>query len=81
MRRHFITGVNALAVFAVLVGLWQALVWISGIPAYVLPGPLEVVKAIGDRHAALRRLRRPEASRSALLRASELRWFLRNGPG
>jgi NitT/TauT family transport system permease protein len=53
MKRHFITGLNALAVFAVLVGLWQGLVWISGIPSYVLPGPLEVAKAIGMRHAEL----------------------------
>jgi NitT/TauT family transport system permease protein len=53
MNRHFITGLNALAVFAVLVGLWQGLVWISGIPGYVLPSPLEVAKAIGARHAAL----------------------------
>jgi NitT/TauT family transport system permease protein len=53
MKRHLVTGLNALAVFAVLVGLWQGLVWISGIPAYVLPGPLEVAKAISARHTAL----------------------------
>jgi NitT/TauT family transport system permease protein len=53
MKRHVIAAVNALAVFAVLVGLWQALAWISGIPAYVLPTPLEVAKAIGARHGTL----------------------------
>ena len=53
MKRHFITGLNALAVFAVLVGLWQTVVWISATPVYVLPGPFEVAKAIGARHAAL----------------------------
>jgi NitT/TauT family transport system permease protein len=53
MKRQIITVLNVLAVFAVLVGLWQALVWISGIPGYVLPGPSEVAKAIGARHASL----------------------------
>jgi NitT/TauT family transport system permease protein len=53
MRRHLVTALNALAVFAALAGLWQALVWISGVPKYVLPGPMDVAKAIGERHAPL----------------------------
>ena len=53
MKRHFLTALNAVAVFAVLVGVWQAFAWISGTPAYVLPTPLEVAKAIAERHATL----------------------------
>jgi NitT/TauT family transport system permease protein len=53
MKRHLITAANALAVFAVLIGLWQTLTWVSGIPKYVLPGPAEVARAIGERHDAL----------------------------
>ena len=53
MRRHFITVLNALAVFAVLVALWQALVWIFHIPLYLLPAPWLVAETIGARFAPL----------------------------
>ena len=53
MKRRLVTALNAAAVFAVLVGLWQAVTWIAAVPSYVLPTPLEVARAIGERHAAL----------------------------
>jgi NitT/TauT family transport system permease protein len=53
MKRHFVTGLNALAVFVVLVGLWQVLVWSLNVPPYVLPAPLQVAETIGARFAGL----------------------------
>ena len=32
-----------------LVGLWQAVVWISGAPAYILPGPGRVAAMLAAR--------------------------------
>lgn len=53
MKRHFMTALNALAVFAVLVGLWQVLVWSFHVPPYMLPAPLEVASTIVGRFAPL----------------------------
>jgi NitT/TauT family transport system permease protein len=53
MRRHLITTLNALAVFAVLVALWQALVWSFHIPPYMLPAPWQVAGTICTRFAPL----------------------------
>ncbi len=53
MRKHFITALNALAVFAVLVGLWQTLVWIFRVPPYLLPAPWLVAQTIAARFAPL----------------------------
>jgi NitT/TauT family transport system permease protein len=53
MRRHLITTLNALAVFAVLVALWQALVWSFHIPPYMLPAPWQVAETICTRFAPL----------------------------
>ncbi len=44
---------NALRPLILAAGLllaWQALVWLSGVPAYILPGPLPVAQAL-VRHA------------------------------
>jgi len=32
-----------------LIFLWQAIIWASGVPPYILPGPLAVFDAIGDK--------------------------------
>jgi NitT/TauT family transport system permease protein len=53
MKRHFITGLNALAVFAVLVALWQTLVWSFHVPPYMLPAPWQVAETIGARFESL----------------------------
>ncbi|WP_411343306.1 ABC transporter permease [Paenibacillus sp. WLX1005] len=37
-----------LAAVIVLIGLWQAIVSLAHIPAYVLPSPLDVVRALGS---------------------------------
>jgi len=36
-------------ILLVLVGLWQAVVWISGAPAYILPGPARVALMLATR--------------------------------
>ena len=53
MKKHLFTALNALAVFAVLVGLWQALVSIFHLPPYLLPSPWLVAQTIAARFAPL----------------------------
>lgn len=38
------------AVVAVLIGIWQAVVWLSGVPPFILPEPASVVHALIDNH-------------------------------
>ena len=40
-------------VFVVLLLAWQAIVWASGAPPYILPAPLAVLKALVDHRQAL----------------------------
>ncbi|WP_366653650.1 ABC transporter permease [Fodinicurvata sp. EGI_FJ10296] len=37
---------RGMAVFAVAVGLWQTLVWATGVPHFILPGPTRVWQAL-----------------------------------
>ena len=41
--------VRGLVVFAGLVVAWQALVWLTGVAPYILPGPLAVARALTER--------------------------------
>jgi len=43
---------RGLTLAAGLIAIWQVVVWITGAPHYILPGPLRVIAAIG-RHAPL----------------------------
>lgn len=36
-----------------LILVWQAMVWVSGVPGYILPGPMSVSKAIWHKKATL----------------------------
>jgi NitT/TauT family transport system permease protein len=45
--------IKSVVVFACLVGLWQALVSVYHVPAYILPGPLVVLVAVRDRYPSL----------------------------
>lgn len=36
-----------------LLVLWQAVVWVTGLPHYILPGPLRVGEALVSRHALI----------------------------
>jgi NitT/TauT family transport system permease protein len=51
-RRGWLT-INSAIVFASLLGLWQAVIWVNHLPAYILPGPLAVARAIHDRYPSL----------------------------
>jgi NitT/TauT family transport system permease protein len=53
MRRQMITGLNALAVFASLLLVWQAIVSIFHLPQFVLPSPSEVAGVIVSRFSPL----------------------------
>src|SRR5580693_985659 len=53
MKRHAITALNALAVFAALVVIWQVILWVFRVPPFMLPSPLAVVRAVGARFPSL----------------------------
>ena len=53
MKKHLVTVLNSLAVFAALVGLWQLPVWIFHVPPYLLPPPGLVAETIAARFLPL----------------------------
>jgi putative hydroxymethylpyrimidine transport system permease protein len=44
---------RGLVIFLGLIGAWQALVWLTGVEAYILPGPLAVAGALAARWSLL----------------------------
>src|SRR6202020_1085896 len=53
MKKYFVTLLNAVAVFAGLLLLWQALDLILHLPPFMLPPPLAVGRAVVDRFPSL----------------------------
>jgi len=53
MKRRAITALNALAVFAALLTLWQLIIWVFRVPDYMLPSPLAVERALRLRFLSL----------------------------
>lgn len=53
MKRRLLVALNSLAVFATLLLLWQLVIWIGGMPAYILPGPHRVGQVIVERFPAI----------------------------
>ena len=53
MRRRLITAANALVVFTALLVLWQAVLWIFRVPAFMLPSPWAVARAVVARFPSL----------------------------
>ena len=53
MKQRLITIGNALAVFAALLLLWQLVIWIFRVPAYMLPSPWAVARASVSRFPSL----------------------------
>jgi NitT/TauT family transport system permease protein len=49
MKQRAITALNALAVFAALLLLWQIILWVFRVPPYMLPAPYAVAKAVRTR--------------------------------
>ncbi|MGA7343461.1 MAG: ABC transporter permease [Terracidiphilus sp.] len=55
MKRRGLLAVNSVLVLACLLGIWQAVIWLNRLPAYILPGPLAVARVLGDRYPSLLR--------------------------
>ena len=53
MRQRTVTALNALAVFVVFLVSWQLVLWIFRVPAFMLPSPWAVVRAVGARFPSL----------------------------
>jgi len=53
MKKQPLLALNSIVVFACLIGLWQAVIWLNHLPAYILPGPLTVTEALRDRFPSL----------------------------
>jgi NitT/TauT family transport system permease protein len=53
MKKQGLLALNSVVVFVCIVGLWQALVSLYHLPAYILPGPLVVVAALRERYPSL----------------------------
>src|ERR1700739_533973 len=53
MKRQGLLAVNSVFVLLCLLGLWQAVVSLNHLPAYMLPGPLVVAQALRDRFPSL----------------------------
>jgi len=53
MKKRAITVLNALAVLAGLVGLWQLILRLFHVPPYMLPSPHSVGHAVRDRYPSL----------------------------
>jgi NitT/TauT family transport system permease protein len=53
MKRRLVTAANALAVFAALLLVWQLILWIFRVPAFMLPSPWAVAAAVVERFPSL----------------------------
>jgi NitT/TauT family transport system permease protein len=53
MKRRVVTALNALAVFAALLALWQLIIWVFRVPDYMLPSPRAVERALLSRFPSL----------------------------
>jgi len=53
MKQRFMTLINAMAVFAGLVLLWQIVLWIFHVPRYMLPAPWAVAQSVVARYPSL----------------------------
>lgn len=53
MKTRGMIAINSAIVFACLLAVWQAVISINHLPAYILPGPLTVAITIHDRYSSL----------------------------
>lgn len=53
MKRSLLAVLNAFAVFASLLLLWQMVVWMTHVQPYMLPAPMQVFRAMGSRWGSL----------------------------
>lgn len=55
MRKRGWLAINSILVLICLLGLWQTVIWLNRLPAYILPGPLAVARVLSARYPALLR--------------------------
>lgn len=55
MTRKGLLAIHSFLVLVCLLGLWQGVIWVNHLPAYILPGPVTVVRVLGERYPALLR--------------------------
>jgi NitT/TauT family transport system permease protein len=53
MKRRWVLAANSVLVFACLLAVWQAIVWLDHLPPYILPGPGLVFQALVARYPSL----------------------------
>jgi NitT/TauT family transport system permease protein len=53
MRRRFLVSINSVALLLCLLGVWQAIVSLNHLPAYMVPGPKLVAVAVQQRFPSL----------------------------
>ena len=53
MKQRWLVAANSVAVLVCFLGLWQAVVSLKHLPAYILPGPLVVAGALRERFPSL----------------------------
>src|SRR5450432_288717 len=53
MKERLISVTNAVGVFAVLLVIWQGIIWIFHVAPYMLPSPLAVAKAVPAKFPSL----------------------------
>ena len=53
MKRRLLVLLNSLGVFAAFLLLWQVVIWIERVPAFVLPSPRRVAQIIIERFPTL----------------------------
>jgi NitT/TauT family transport system permease protein len=53
VSRHAFRMLSSALVLACLIVLWQVIIWVNRLPAYMLPGPFSVAKAVVARFPSL----------------------------
>jgi NitT/TauT family transport system permease protein len=53
MKQRFSTALNAAVVLAGLLLLWQAIIYVFRVPAFMLPGPVAVLRVVAERAPSL----------------------------
>ncbi len=53
MNKHATLALKSLIVLLCLIGLWQMVISVRNVPAYILPGPLVVFSALRERYVSL----------------------------
>jgi NitT/TauT family transport system permease protein len=53
MKGRGLLAINSVLVLACLLVAWQGVIWVNHLPAYLLPGPVEVARVLAVRYPSL----------------------------